>query len=201
MLDHQLGQADLRDLRARIGLSSAALVDKLRGALSAEEIVRCGRFGALEPWWHSYEAADTERAEQLLTQVGLGQYGRRRFETLSSGERQRVLLARTLMPEPDLVLLDEPTAGLDFGGREELLGALHALAADPTAPPTVMVTHRLEDIPESATHVLAIADGKPVASGPIDETLSSAMLSRVFGLAVEVTRVGGRWSARVAHQG
>jgi iron complex transport system ATP-binding protein len=196
VLGHELGRVDIRSLRARIGLSSAALADKLRGTLTTEEIVRCGRFGALEPWWHHYEPEDRERAGALLTQLGLGGYGGRRFDTLSSGERQRVLLARTLMPRPDVVLLDEPTAGLDFGGREELLVALHDLAATPGSPPTVMVTHRVEDIPETTTHLLAIADGKTVARGPIDETLSSAMMSRLFGLPVEVTRLGRRWAAQ-----
>lgn len=196
VLGQELGKTDIRALRSRIGLSSAALVDKLRGALSAEEIVRCGRFGALEPWWHQYEPSDTERAEGLLARVGLDGYGARRFDTLSSGERQRVLLARTLMAGPDLILLDEPTAGLDFLGREDLLRVLHRLAEDPTSPPTVIVTHRLEDLPETATHLLAIADGKPVAQGPLSETLSSGLMTRLFGLPVEVTRLGRRWAAR-----
>ena len=201
LLDHELGRVDIRSLRSRIGLSSAALVDQIRPALTAEEIVRCGRFGALEPWWHHYEPADRERAEALLTQVGLLGFGHRRFATLSSGERQRVMLARTMMPAPEVILLDEPTAGLDFGGREELLGALHDLAADPGAPPTVMVTHRVEDIPETTTHVLALADGKPVAMGPIEETLTSAMVSHLFGLDVELSRTGRRWAARTASPG
>lgn len=195
-LDHELGKVDVRPLKGRIGLSSAELADRLRPELQAESIVRCGRFGALEPWWHHYEQADHARAEGLLAQVGLAGYGRRRFATLSSGERQRVLLARTLMPEPDLILLDEPTAGLDFGGREELLGALDALAARSDSPPTVTVTHRVEDIAKTTTHLLAVADGKTVATGPIGATLTGAMMSRLFGLRVEVGRSGGRWTAR-----
>jgi iron complex transport system ATP-binding protein len=195
VLGHELGRVDVRSVRHRIGLSSAALVDQIRPALTAEEIVRCGRFGALEPWWDTYEPRDHERAEALLAQVGLAGFGHHRFATLSSGERQRVMLARTMMPAPDLILLDEPTAGLDFAGREELLDALHTLAADPAAPPTVIVTHRLEDIPETATHLLAMADGKSVAVGPIDEALTSAMVSRLYGLEVEVARVGRRWTA------
>ncbi len=196
VLGHRLGRIDIRPLRARIGVSSAALVDQLRGSLTAEEIVRCGRFGALEPWWHTYDAADTTRAEDLLARLGLDGYGPRTFATMSSGERQRVLLARTLMPNPELILLDEPTAGLDFGGREELVGALHSLAADPGAPPSVLVTHRVEDLPETTTHLAAIKEGRMVAAGPIESTLSADVLSEVFSLPVELSRHGGRWAAR-----
>ena len=196
VLGQELGRVDIRPLKARLGVASAALVDQLRGRLTAEEIVRCGRFAALEPWWHQYEPEDTVRAEGLLAQVGLKDYGDRSFGTLSSGERQRVLLARALMPDPALVLLDEPTAGLDFGGREELVGALQGLAADEQSPPSVLVTHRVEDIPASTTHLLAVAEGRALAAGPIADTLRGEMMSELFGLPVEVDRRGGRWSAR-----
>ena len=199
VLDHELGKVDIRRLRARIGTSSAALFDRLRPKLTAEEVVRCGRFGALEPWWDSYDADDFTRAELLLAQVGLKDYGHRQLITLSSGERQRVLLARTLMPEPDLLLLDEPTAGLDFGGREDLISALDTLAKDPTSPPTVLVTHRVEDIPATSTHLLAVAEGRIVASGPIGVTLTSSLLSELFGVQVRLTSdpqpEGARWAA------
>jgi iron complex transport system ATP-binding protein len=198
VLGHQLGRVDVRPLRARIGTSSAALADQLRGSLSAEEIVRCGRFGALEPWWHRYQPADSERAGELLAQVGLAGHGHRSFATLSSGERQRTLLARTLMADPEVLLLDEPTAGLDFGGREELVAALEVLAADPGGPPSVLVTHHVEDIPATATHLLAIAAGKVVAAGPIGETLTAGLLSDLYALPVRLDRVGRRWTARRA---
>lgn len=196
VLGQELGRVDIRPLKARLGVSSASLVDQLRGRLTAEEIVRCGRFAALEPWWHTYDEADTTRAETLLAQVGLKGYADRTFGTLSSGERQRVLLARALMPDPALVLLDEPTAGLDFGGREELVAALQALAADDDSPPSVLVTHRVEDIPTTSTHLLAVADGRVVAAGPIADTLTGPTLSTLFGLPVAVDHLGGRWSAR-----
>jgi iron complex transport system ATP-binding protein len=195
VLGHLLGRVDIRPLRARIGTSSAALADQLRGSLPAIDIVRCGRFGALEPWWHRYDPADTERAERLLAQVGLKGYGPRTFTTLSSGERQRTLLARTLMPEPQLVLLDEPMAGLDFAGREELVAALEDLAGDRGAPPSVLVTHHVEDIPATATHLLALAGGRAVASGPIGTTLTAELMTGLFGLPVRLSRSHRRWSA------
>ena len=201
VLGELLGRIDIRPLRGRIGLSSSALVDQLRGSLSCEEIVRCGRFGALEPWWHTYDVSDSARAEALLAQLGLEGYGPRKFGTLSSGERQRALLARTLMPRPDLILLDEPTAGLDFGGREELVIALQRMAADPDAPPSVLVTHRVEDLPATTTHVAAVRDGRLLASGPIDDTLTDELMSDAFGLKVELARHSNRWSARAVQNG
>lgn len=195
VLGQELGRVDVRPLRSRIGLASSSLGESLRGSLSAEEVVRCARFGALEPWWHRYEPADTERAESLLAQVGLAGYGPRRMVSLSSGERQRVMLARTLMPAPDLVLLDEPTANLDFGGREDLIDALQTLAASADAPPTVLVIHRVEDIPATATHLLALSHGRVAAQGELETTLSAELLSDLFGLPVTLERAGGRWLA------
>lgn len=195
VLGEELGRIDIRPLRARIGVSSASLVDQLRGSLTAEEIVRCGRFGALEPWWHTYDPGDTDRAEDLLDRLGLGGFGGRRFSSLSSGERQRVLLARTLMPNPELILLDEPTAGLDFGGREELVTALQDLAGEPSSPPSILVTHRVEDLPTTTTHLAAIRAGRMVAAGPIEQTLTADLLSSVFDLPVALARNGGRWAA------
>ncbi len=195
VLGHELGRVDIRHLRSRIGVSSASLVDQLRGRLTANEIVKCGLYAALEPWWHSYSEADEARADELLDRVGLQGYGPRSFATLSSGERQRALLARTLMADPDVLMLDEPTAGLDLGGRESLVAALDAIAAE-DGPATVFVTHHVEDIPISTTHVLAVADGQPVAAGPIDDVLSATLLSDMFGLPVSLARTDGRWSAR-----
>ena len=197
VLGTELGTADIRTLRSRIGITSAALVDQLRGSLTGEEVVRCGRFAALEPWWHTYEPADTERALDLLDQLGVSHGAEQSFATLSSGERQRVLLARALMNEPAVLLLDEPTAGLDFVGREQLIDSLDRLAAN-GPPATVFVTHHLEDVPGSTTHLLAIADGRPLAAGPIDDVLDEALLAEVFGMPVRLTRQGSRWSASSA---
>lgn len=195
VLGHELGRVDLRSLRARIGVSSAALADQLRGRLTAGEVVMCGRYAALEPWWHTYDRADVERAAALLAQVGLPDHDDRTLATLSSGERQRTLLARTLMAEPDVVLLDEPTAGLDLGGREALVTALDVIASD-GGPATVFVTHHVEDIPPSTTHLLALAGGRALAAGPVDEVLSADLLGEMFGLEIELGRRDGRWSAR-----
>ena len=196
----QLGRVDIRPLRARIGVSSASLVDQLRGRLTANEIVRCGLYAALEPWWHTYGDADVARADELLRRVGLAGYGERTFATLSSGERQRTLLARTLMADPDLLVLDEPTAGLDLGGREALVAALDTIA-EAKGPATVFVTHHVEDIPASTTHLLAIAGGLAVAGGPVGEVLSPGLLSEIFAMPVDLERRAGRWSATASRPG
>lgn len=194
-LGHELGRVDIRPLRSRVGVSSAALFDQLRGRLTAGQIVMCGLHAALEPWWHRYDGADAERAADLLAQVGLEGYEDRTLATLSSGERQRTLLARTLMAEPDIVVLDEPTAGLDLGGREALVVALDAVARD-AGPATVFVTHHVEDIPATTTHLLALAGGRPLAAGPVSEVLTAGLLTEMFGVAVDLGRRDGRWSAR-----
>jgi iron complex transport system ATP-binding protein len=195
VLGHELGRVDIRPLRARVGVSSAALADQLRGRLTAAEVVMCGLHAALEPWWHHYTDADAARAGELLARVGLASYDHRTLATLSSGERQRTLLARTLMADPDVVVLDEPTAGLDLGGREALVVALDAIAAG-HGPATVFVTHHVDDIPASTTHLLALADGRPLACGPVGEVLTADLLTQMFGLPVDLERRDGRWSAR-----
>lgn len=199
VLGVELGTADIRTLRSSVGITSAALVDQLRGSLTGEEVVRCGRFGALEPWWHDYEPADTDRAIELLHVVGVPHAVEQAFATLSSGERQRVLIARTLMADPAVLLLDEPTAGLDFVGREQLVASLDALAAL-GSPATVFVTHHLEDVPPTTTHLMAIADGTAVAAGPIDDVLDEELLGSLFGMPVRLTRQGSRWSATAASE-
>lgn len=196
VLGEELGHTDVRQLRRRIGYASAALADQFRPALSARDVVVTAKFAALEPWWHHYEPVDHERAHDCLTRMGVGQFTDRAIGTLSSGERQRVLLARTLMNDPEVILLDEPSARLDLGGREQLVHALDDLAATPDAPPFVLVTHHVDEVPDGVTHALLLKDGRPVAQGPIDEALTAASLSDCYAMPLELERrPDGRLSA------
>ena len=196
VLGHRLGQVDVRRLRHQVGFVSPALAQMLRPHLKAVDVVVTARHGALEPWWHDYTDADRERAVRLLEQVGAGGLGDRTIATLSSGERQRVQIARSLMTEPGLVLLDEPASTLDLGGREMLVTDLTQLAADPSAPPLVMVTHRTEEIPAGFTHGLLLRDGRVLAQGPLEDVLTSETLSACFGLPLELEHRYGRWHAQ-----
>lgn len=197
VLGHELGRADIRPLRARVGLVSAAVAGLLRPTLSTTDVVVTARHGALEPWWHRYDDTDHQRAAQLLERVGLADRGDQPVGTLSSGELQRALLARALMADPGLLIADEPLAGLDLGAREELIDALERLAADPTQPPMVLITHHVEEIPPSSTHLLALRDGSVLAQGPLEETLTADLLSELFGVGVTLHRdEGGRFWAR-----
>jgi iron complex transport system ATP-binding protein len=193
ILGEALGRTDVRKLRHRIGYSAAALADQLRPGLTGTEVVMTAKHGALEPWWHDYDDADRQRARELLDRFGCGHLKDRAFGLHSSGERQRVLLARTLMTDPGLVLLDEPTAGLDLGGREDLVGDLADLAVDPSAPPTVLVTHHVEEIPPGFTHMALVSGGRLVEQGPIDEVLTAAALSECFDRRLHLERRSGRW--------
>lgn len=198
ILGGKLGTVDVRRLRRRIGYASAALADQLRPGLSAHDVVKTARYAALEPWWHRYTPEDDARALECLERMGVAPFADRPFGSLSSGEQQRVLLARTLMNDPGVVLLDEPSARLDLGGREELLATLSDLAADRSAPPSVLVTHHVSEIPPGTTHVLLLRDGRPLTSGPI-ELLTSATLGECFHLHVELHRHdNGRFTAWAA---
>lgn len=192
----ELGRADIRPLRARVGVTSAALIDSLRPALIASDVVLTARRGALEPWWHTYDEDDHRAAREALESRAVGHLAGRTFGTLSSGERQRVLLARALVNRPVLVLLDEPNAGLDLGAREQLVAALTELAAEPEAPATVLVTHHVEDIPPSATHLAAVTGGRVVAAGAIEDVLDAGLIEELFAVPVQLQRHQGRWSAR-----
>ena len=195
ILGHTLGRVDVRRLRRRIGFASGSLTARLRPGVTADEVVMTAKNAALESWWHHYEDADRDRAADLLARVGCAHLAGRPITTASDGERQRVQLARTLMVEPDLLLLDEPTAGLDLGGREALVDRLAAVASDPAAPPTVLVTHHVEEIPPGFTHALLLHGGRVLAAGPLEETLDAKTLSTCFGVPVTVERRAGRWLA------
>lgn len=193
-----LGRVDVRRHRARIGIVSAGFAELLRADITALDIVLSAKNAALETWWHDYGDADRDRALGLLERFGCSALAEHALSTLSSGERQRVQLARSMMSEPGLLLLDEPNAGLDLGGREELIGRLSDLARDPETPPVVLVTHHVEEIPPGFTHVLLLQAGSILASGPLSATLDSDSLSACFGLPLEVENRAGRWSARRA---
>jgi iron complex transport system ATP-binding protein len=188
VLGHELGRTDVRELRRRIGYMSAAMAAQIRPDLSCEDVVKTARYAALEPWWHRYDDLDAVRARECLELMGVGRFADRELGSLSSGEQQRVLLARTLMNEPGLVLLDEPSARLDLGGREQLVQALAELTTDPTAAPMVLVTHHLDEVPPGMTHVLLLREGQVIAKGPIDRTLDQGSLSECFGLPLSLER-------------
>jgi iron complex transport system ATP-binding protein len=200
ILGERLGRVDMRELRKRIAVVSASVARTLRPALPALDVVLTGRYSALETWWHEYTDDDRDHAHRLLQAAGFGDiaFGARPFGLLSEGERQQVLLARALMGRPELLLMDEPAAGLDLGARERLLFRLASLAADPEVPPLVLVTHHLEEIPPGVTHAALMREGRLVVSGPVDEVLTGAGVSDAFGIEVTVERHGGRWTARSA---
>lgn len=198
ILGQRLGQVDVRRLRARIGVASPAVARMLRPELGAADVVMTAKHAALEPWWHHYGVEDRARARELLAGAGLAHLGDRPFGVLSEGERQQVVLARTLMGSPELLLFDEPAAGLDLGARERLLARISELAADPTTPPTILVTHRVEEVPRSFTHALLLRQGRVVTAGPLPDALTSEHLSSCFGLPLELSVALGRYAARAS---
>lgn len=195
VLGKRLGRTDVRELRTRLGMTSQALADMLRPGVQAVDLVMTGRNAALAPYWHRYDDTDRERASALLARFGCAELAGARYATLSAGERQRVLLARALMADPPLLLLDEPAAGLDLAGREQLVAMLAEVAADRATAAIVLVTHHVDEIPRGFTHVLMLADGSVAAQGPIAETLTAKNLSRCFGLRLALARQDGRWMA------
>lgn len=194
VLGEQLGRTDVRVLRRRVGYASAALAAQFRTDLTATDVVMTAKYAALEPWWHRYNAEDRARAVDCLDRMEVGAYRDRSIATLSSGEQQRVFLARTLMNDPDVILLDEPSARLDLGGREQLVAALDVLATQ--AAPFVLVTHHVDEVPAGVTHALLLRDGSALAQGPIAQTLTSDTLSDCFRMPLQLERRGdGRLTA------
>ncbi len=198
ILGEKLGDVDTQELRIRVGLSSAALADRLPPEETVRNVVMTAAHGITGRWREEYEQLDEDRADALLAAFGMEAFTSRQFWTLSEGERKRVQIARALMPDPELLLLDEPAAGLDLGGREELLGALTELAGDRRSPAMMMVTHHVEEIPIGFTHALLVRDGQVVAQGPLAEALTSQTLSTTYGMNVNLFEHGGRYSARRA---
>jgi iron complex transport system ATP-binding protein len=196
ILGARLGRVDVRTLRPRVALVSGAVTRQLRADLPARDAVASGRHGALETWWHRYSDEDWARAERLLARAGVADIADRPFGVISEGERQQVLLARALMGEPELVMLDEPFAGLDLGARERLLGHLAGLASDPDGPAVVLVTHHCEEIPPGFTHGALMRGGRMVAAGPLVDAITSDAVSECFGIGVTVGCTSGRWWSR-----
>jgi len=196
VLGEVLGAVDVFELRPRIGLSSAAMAERLPADELVRDVVVTASYGIVGRWRENYDALDHARAGNLLEALGAAHLSERTFGTLSEGERKRVQIARALMTDPELMLLDEPAAGLDLGGREDLVARLGALAADIEAPALVLVTHHVEEIPPSFTDVLLLREGRIVAAGPLEIMLTAANLSQTFGLSLVVERHGQRWSAR-----
>jgi iron complex transport system ATP-binding protein len=196
ILDEVLGTVDVFELRPRIGLTSAALAERIPRAERVHDVVVSASYGVVGRWREEYDDLDHDRAHALLRELGAGHLGDRTFGTLSEGERKRVQIARALMADPELLLLDEPAAGLDLGGREDLVATLSVLAYDPDSPATVLVSHHVEEIPPGFTHALLLRQGQVVAAGLLDHVLTEANLSATFGMPLVVSQEDGRWAAR-----
>ncbi|GGM22364.1 iron ABC transporter ATP-binding protein [Micromonospora sonchi] len=198
VLGERIGGTDLTELRTRIGLTTAALAERLPADERVRDVVMTAAWSVVGRWRESYDPADVARARALLDQLGVGTLADRTYGTLSEGERKRVQIARALMTDPELLLLDEPAAGLDLGGREELVARLAELAQDPDAPALVLVTHHVEEIPPGFTHALLLREGAVMAQGLLDDTLTPDNLTKTFGLPLLVERTRGRYTARAA---
>jgi iron complex transport system ATP-binding protein len=196
VLDELLGRVDVFELRHRIGLSSAALTDRIPPDECALDVVMTASWAVTGRWQEVYDLWDESRALGMLSLFGVSQNKDQKFGSMSEGERKRIQIARALMPDPELLILDEPAAGLDLGAREDLLTRLSGLALDPSAPTSLLVTHHVEEIPSGTTHALLLRDGGVVAAGPIDEVLTSANISQAFGLTIDLSHENGRWFAR-----
>ncbi|GAB1694061.1 ABC transporter ATP-binding protein [Krasilnikovia sp. M28-CT-15] len=198
VLGERLGRTDVNELRTRVGLTTGAFADRIPPTERVLDVVVTAAWSVVGRWREEYDPQDEARARALLDQLGMGPLADREFGTLSEGERKRTQIARALMTDPELMLLDEPSAGLDLGGREDLVARLTDLALDPDAPAMVLVTHHVEEIPPGFTHALLLREGTVVAAGLLGETLTAENLSKTFGLPLLVQRTGDRYTARGA---
>jgi iron complex transport system ATP-binding protein len=195
VLGERLGEVDVFELRPRIGLTSASLAERVPAGEKVIDLVLTASYAILGRWKEEYESSDVTRAVELLDALGCAHLIRRRFSTLSEGERKRVQIARAMMPDPEILLLDEPAAGLDLGGREDLLRRLSTLANNPKAPMMVLVTHHVEEVPDGFTHAMLLRRGAVLAAGPIEDVFTAKNLSRCFGVPLSIERHENRWRA------
>jgi iron complex transport system ATP-binding protein len=196
VLGERLGKVDMAELRQRVGLSSSALAQRIPDDELVRDVVVSAGYAVLGRWRERYDDVDYLRALDTLESIGAEHLADRTYGTLSEGERKRVLIARSLMTDPELLLLDEPAAGLDLGGREELVARLADLAADPDSPALVLVTHHVEEIPPGFSHCLILAEGRVLAAGLLADTLTAENLSAAFGQSIAVDAIDGRYFAR-----
>lgn len=196
LLEKEMGKVDLFELRTRIGLAGVGISEDIPYEEKVRDVVVTAAYAILGRWNEGYDLWDESRAVALLTTFGVRDLSDRLYGTLSEGEKKRVQISRALMADPELLLLDEPTAGLDVGGREDLLRRFSLFASDPLAPATVIVTHHIEEIPVGTTHALLLKDGVIAVSGPVDQVVTSEHISAVFGVGINVHFDGARFSAR-----
>ena len=196
VLDEQLGDVDVFGLRARVGLASTALARRIPATETVVNVVMTAAWAVTGRWNEQYESVDEERARRVLAEWKLDHLADRTFGTLSDGEQKRAMIARAVMTDPEILLLDEPAASLDLGSREELVQLLGDYATSPNAPVILMVTHHVEEIPPGFTHALVLTEGKVHAAGPIGSVIDSGTLSSAFGIPVVVSRFAGRFAAR-----
>ncbi len=196
LLGERLGAVDVFELRPRLGLCSASLADRIPPGETVADVVLTSAYAVIGRFAEQYDSVDQSRGMALLSQLGIAHLAHRRYGTLSEGERKRTQIARALMTDPEVLLLDEPAAGLDLGAREDLLCRLSAIAADPYAPALVLVTHHVEEIPPGITHALLLRNGRVVSAGKLTEVITGERLSAAFGLPMTVRYDEGRIFAR-----
>ena len=196
VLDKEMGKVDLWELRTRIGICGTLISEDIPYEEKVRDVVLTAAYAVLGRWNEAYDLWDESRAVALLTTFGVREMADRSYGTLSDGEKKRVQISRALMADPELLLLDEPTAGLDLGGREDLLKRFSLFASDSSAPASILVTHHIEEIPVGTTHALILKDGNIAVSGPIDQVITSEHMSAVFELPMEVRYEGSRFFAR-----